>query len=186
MADGHAGVGGPMWLEPMPVPLRQRALESLDVGDVAGFLGMADNVASLTLVYLNTRELQRRGLYEATLLEAFAAMRANNRGASSPLLDVMWYDADRSRLRAAGDPLQGDGPFTVYRGVAGHGAARRIQGFSWTSSLEMAGWFAARFRLPHPAVFTMTVDDADALAYRHRESEFIVRVESTGKCVSRV
>jgi hypothetical protein len=91
--------------------------------------------------------------------------------------------ADRAKFLAAGDELPGPGPFTVYRGVAGCGKARRIRGLSWTLSLQRAAWFANRFRLADPAVYRLTADDAQVLAYlntRYRnEEELLILVGET-------
>jgi hypothetical protein len=89
----------------------------------------------------------------------------------------MFRVADRARLRAAGDPLP-EPPFTLYRGVAGRGPARRVRGFSWTASRERGPWFADRFTslLHDPAVYTITVGEESILAYvnERQEEEFIV------------
>jgi hypothetical protein len=47
------------------------------------------------------------------LLEAFMGIRTNNH--RFPLVDLrdMFARADRERLRRAGDPLPGPGPFTL-------------------------------------------------------------------------
>ena len=99
--------------------------------------------------------------------------------------------ADSERLRACGDPLPGHGPFTIFRGVAGRGSARRVRGLSWTGSQERAEWFAQRLAriLPNPAVFKVTVSEADVIAYVHSgkqgrgEEEFIVLLPQSSRPV---
>jgi hypothetical protein len=75
--------------------------------------------------------------------------------------------ADRAKLLAAGEPLPGAAPFTLYRGVAGNTSARRVRGIgiSWTGNLETAVWFANRFKLAKPAVHKAEVEAAQVLAY---------------------
>src|SRR6266511_1909234 len=117
--------------------LRGMAAEAIAAGDVTGFLCRADNMRGLDLVTDNLRVLKSRGIYEEALLHAFSMPRTNN--ASFPLdylRALFLHLADRDRLRAAGDPLPGPGPFTLYRGVSGRGAARRIRGLSWTADLD--------------------------------------------------
>jgi hypothetical protein len=67
------------------------------------------------------------------------------------------------------------GRLTVYRGVAGRGAARRIAGRSWTDDLDAACWFAIRFDLQSPAVYTgeLAAHDVWAFVTDRSEREFI-------------
>lgn len=160
-----------MWLEPIPVDLRDVAMADLDAGDVELFLFRANNEASLSLVYRNQAALRARGLYERALLNAFVATRTNNRRWPLDTLASLFVVADVERLRAAGDPLPGPGPFTVYRGVAGRGRARRVRGISWTLSLEKARWFANRFGYSDPAVFQVTINMESVLAYINTRGE---------------
>lgn len=87
------------------------------------------------------------------------------------------HRADRKALRAAGDPLPGPGPFTVYRGVSGEEPEeRRIRGLSWTASKDRAREFAERFDGPDPAVYEAVIKARHVLAYINweKEEEFIV------------
>jgi hypothetical protein len=89
----------------------------------------------------------------------------------------MFTRADRTKLRAAGDPLPGAGPFTVYRGVAGRGPARRVRGLSWTDDVEKAAWFAQRLPgLSDPAIYRVIVEGNEVFAcnFGRGEREFIV------------
>ncbi len=51
--------------------------------------------------------------------------------------------------------------FTVYRGVRGRG---KVQGLSWTLSMEQARWFADRFE-PTGKVYRARIKKEDVLAY---------------------
>ena len=170
--------------------LRKKAVTSLDEGDPDGFLICArnGNQDHLNIVWQNRDELQRRDLYEKTLLSAFIATRTNNHQCALDTLNLLFEIADRERLLAAGDPLPGPGPFTLYRGVAGRTRARRIRGLSWTGSLERAKWFAERgenLGLADPAVFKVTVNADAVLAYSNErnEQEFIVLLPESARPV---
>jgi hypothetical protein len=167
-----------LYLDPIPDGLRPDAVCAFYEGDVR-FLYKADNTRGLELVYGNMSALKVRGFYERALLEAFIGTRTNN--SRWPLADLhyLFEQCDRTRLLAAGDPLPDGERFTIYRGVAGRGPARRIGGLSWTDDLERARWFANRFAGLHdPAVYVLEVARADVLAYTHqggrKEQEFIV------------
>jgi hypothetical protein len=176
-----------LWLDPIPEGLRARATKSFEEGDALGFLCKATNEKGLDLVWWNRVAMIKRGIFEAALLVAFCGTRTNNHGWPEVSLKTMFDLADRTRLRAAGGPLPGPGPFTLYRGVAGRGRARRVRSFSWTSDFERAAWFARRFApLFHdPAVYRATVYEDDVLAYANErnEQEFIVLLPSSVKPV---
>jgi hypothetical protein len=182
-----------LWLEPIPPAFRQEAVEALDRGDWFGFLIKAEsNQYHLDLVVHNVLALRERGLYEPALLGALRSTRTNNHHCSLDTLRWLLYLADRDRLRQAGALLPGAGPFTLYRGVAGRGAARRIRGVSWTLSFETAKWFAMRFAMLLPwatqlAVFQIVIDAKAVLAYvtDRSEEEFLVLLRPDDK-VTRV
>jgi hypothetical protein len=165
-----------LWLEPIPHILREDARAALESGDVIGFMCKVSNEHSLELVYFNHKFLIQMGLYEVALVHTFIATRTNNFRWPLHELRFMFATADRPRLRAAGEPLPGPGPFTIFRGVSGTGAARRVRRISWTTSEERARWFALRHNLPNPDVFRATVHEADVLTYTNgrSEQEFIV------------
>jgi hypothetical protein len=173
------------WLDPIPEPLRDGAVAAAESGDMIGFLITASNECGLELVFWNTERLQRLGVYERALLDAFSSTRTNNSGFGLGNLRRMFERADRSRLREAGDALPASGPFMLYRGVAGRGRARYARGLSWTASLADAKWFAVRYAvdfpspfafLENPAVYRTIVDADDVLACVNdrKEQEFIV------------
>ena len=164
---------------------QERAQAALQAGDAGGLLLLESNERGLELVNLNRHALQSRDIYEGCLVVALTATRTNNHRAY-PLIRKLLTHADRKRLRAAGDPIPTPGPFTIYRGVAGKGAARRVRGYSWTTDLERAQWFANRaalFGLADPAVMRATVPTRHVLfcSNERGEAEFFVDLPATVK-----
>ena len=170
--------GTDLWLDLIPLNLRDKARESLKDGDWEGFFICASNTDFLFLLFKNVQAFKNLSIYEPALLHALTITRTNNSECPTSSLRTMIAIADLSRLRAAGDPLLSPGPFTVYRGVAGRGRQRRVYGLSWTSSVHVAAWFAHRsgLLLPDPSVFQLTVDERQVLAYNNsrEEQEFLV------------
>jgi len=175
--------GTKLYLDPIPLDLRDKARESLKGGNWQGFFLSASNTDSLFLLFKNVQAFKNQSIYEPALLHALTITRTNNSDCPTSFLRSMIAIADLSRLRAAGAPLPGPGPFTVYRGVAGRGRQRRVRGLSWTSSVHVAARFTRRsglFGLPDPAVFQLTVDERHVLAYFNGrgEQEFLVSYDS--------
>ncbi len=164
----------------IPTVLRDRAVDALARRDAVGFLELASNTSSLDLVWRNWELLKSLGIFEKALLRAVTASRTNKVSFPSEALDLLCRFADPSRLRETGDPLPGPGPFTLYRGVAGRGRARRVRGLSWTRSVSVAAWFVHRVvpALQDPAVFCAIVPKRYVLAYTdgREEEEFLVRL----------
>lgn len=169
-------------LSMLPVEDREAPYLAFVEGDGKAFAGWAyasGSRAMMLIVERNIKPLKEKGIYEAALLEAIIGCKINHRGTPPTTISAMLAMADRDRLRAAGDPLPGTGPFTLYRGVAGRGPARRVRGLSWTGNLGVACWFAKRFadlaNDAKPAVFTATVTADQVYAYTNcrEEQEFI-------------
>lgn len=79
---------------------------------------------------------------------------------------------------AAGDPIEMpashpgyDNRLRVYRGVSGAGKQRRVDGLSWTTELACACWFALRYDLPDPAVYTARVSIDEVFFNEDRSME---------------
>lgn len=175
-----------LWLDPIPPVLRDMAISDFAARDAGGFLSKASNEHGLDLVMRNMAALKEQAMYEHALLIAFIGTRTNNKMWPLDWLRYLFELADRSRLLAAGDPLPEGDYFTIYRGVAGRGPARRVKGLSWTADKDRAEWFAdraARWQLHDPAVYTATVSRADVWAYvnEREEEEFIVLLSPDAK-----
>ncbi len=151
------------------------AKQRIQENDLLGVMAFMPNTRRLAFVVDNHPLLKERGLYEEALLDAYIATRINFSQWSWDLIKYLFEIADRKRLLSLGDPLPGDGPFTVYRGISGKGAARRIRGISWTGDLEKAIWFAKRFSLEKPTVFKAIISKDLVFVYTNdrKESEFL-------------
>lgn len=157
--------------------LAQHALCELQDGD-PGFLVCFSSGAALHVVFDLLPLLKHHKIYEQCLMSAYVGARINHARVPADIVSFLFGQANKNTLRQAGDPLPGPGPFVLYRGVSGHGRARRIRGFSWTDSLEKAQWFAWRFNLANPCVYTIEAPEDWVLAYidDRQEREFIVEL----------
>lgn len=162
----------------LPYGLTDKQIEALNRGDVDGLLKEFGNDSrSLLFVINNMAALKRRGVYEKALARAWINVEGNHHHVPLRTIGAAFEAADRQKLLAAGDSLPpGRGVFTVYRGVAGKGHARRIRGLSWTTSLPTACWFALRLHLADPAIFASWVNWYEILWHKSgTEDEFLFR-----------
>jgi hypothetical protein len=155
---------------------RIRAREAIEEGDIDQALCWCDNMNKIYFVLDNTQPLKFSGWYERAVVEALIGPKVNLHHIPLVALHYMLICADRTALMAAGDPVPDGESFTLYRGVSGKGAARRLRGISWTSSYDKAKWFASRFcDLEKPSVFMATVP-RDAVCFcsnERNENEFV-------------
>jgi hypothetical protein len=137
---------------------------------------------ALSLVWRNRGLLLQLGVFEQALFNAYTGGNFTQRQWPYLALQRLFALADRDRLRAAGDPLPGPGPYTLYRGVAGLPRHRRVRGYSWTASFEKAQWFANRFAAlaSDPQVYRLEVPERTVLAYSNerQEEEFLVKLHA--------
>lgn len=156
------------------------ALDALCKRDAMTFVLLVWSFLPLSSVYWNHELLKSLDIFETALFVAWSVPDLNNYAIPLSQLNLLLRLADPRRLREAGDPIPGPGPFTLYRGVAGYGRARRERGFSWTLSLRVAAWFASRLvpTLPDPVVLRAVVPMRSVLAYTNarNEDEFLVRL----------
>src|SRR5207249_9841255 len=164
----------------VPPPVLGQAGRAFAERDAQGFVWSVGSQAELQLVLDNLFPLRAAGIYEAALLEALTGTRMNHAHWPLALLHFMLRCADPTRFRAAGDPLPGQAPFRLYRGVAGDAGRRKIRGLHWTATATTAAWFATRFtctgHLRDPAVYVVDVPASAVLAYvndRH-EDDYLV------------
>lgn len=155
-----------LWLEWVPQERRPRARDAFEAGDPVGFLEAAIPRLQADLFFNNIPRLRDRGIYEGALLHVFltACRYAPDRvGDLTPLV----RRADRDRMRAAGDPLPGPGPFTIFQSAASLGKL----GLCWTGSEQRTRRLSTVERL---AVWRGEVTAADVLAYVEATETFIV------------
>jgi hypothetical protein len=166
-----------------PDPLLKDAEDAAACGDVDMLLCLLDNTSELAFVSDNIAWLKSLGKYEKALLNAYIDTRTNYSRWQLSVLKLLFNMADRPTLLAAGDPLPGNEPFTVFRGVAGRGSKRRLRGISWTADREKAIWFAKRFvemGLVQPAVYQAVIPIANVYAYHNgrNEQEFLCDIDN--------
>ncbi len=147
-------------LSVVPEFLRDQAQEDFEKRDALGLMRVVERNVRLWLVEDNIRQLQATGMYEAALLEALTDCTYSR----TPLAHLLGLlsKADPQRLRAAGDPLPGPGPFRLVSWSLRRGRMRRVRGLHWTTNPAMAAWFAMRYVPVDPAVYV--VDDVSASA----------------------
>jgi hypothetical protein len=165
-------------------PILQKKMEDCWINDdPIGCLVAISNMEYLRFLFEHMEPLKEKGFYEEVLLTALIAPSINLSGVPLYFLKSFLEWADKEKLRGYGDPLPGNGPFTLYRGVAGKGAARRKRGISWTASLEKAKWFANRFYLEKPMVYESVIDLDQVYAYSNgrNEQEFICLIPDNHK-----
>ena len=166
-----------LWLDPIPLGSQDEARACFAERDVSGFLFCAHNSDGMDLVLENAAELKRMGMYEEALVAAFTGCTVNHSEMPLRIIRIMFRAADRAKLRGL-YPLEGTGPFTLYRGVSGKGAARRVRGVSWTDDLDKAKWWANRLSIlyEHPAVHEVVVPAKHILLFTNErnEREYIV------------
>jgi hypothetical protein len=171
----------PGWMDLSPFKmLATEALEDLRARDASRYLGRASNEKSIDIVWRNRGILTSLGIFEVALVRAITGTRTNNHR-DYPSLAKLIGRADRKMLRAAGDPLPGRGPWRLYRGVAGRGAARTVRGYFWTRHRGRAEWFANRdASLAHPEVVQTEVNTRQVLFYSNErnEDEFVLKLGS--------
>lgn len=169
-------------LSMVPSALREHALDAYDAGNAMGILITMSNAGGLAFVCDNSRALRAKGIYEEALVYAYTGVRTNWSSWSLETIHMMFILADRAKLLAAGSPLPPGEQFTLYRGVAGVGRARRCSGMSWTNDRDRARWFATRLsHLPGPAVHETIVSASEIYCYYtgRDENDFIVRAQRT-------
>lgn len=129
----------------------------------------------LTHVQANTYALRKRGIFEEAFCAAIRDSRGEDRILPDSKLKQILEECDRPKLFAAGDQLPKQPPLVVYRGVSGSGASRRIDGLTWTPSLNIACCCAVPdWRLDNPCVYKATVQLAEIYFYNNERREMEV------------
>jgi hypothetical protein len=174
-----------MSLNLVPPVLHDRLYQALATHDADTLLTLLPRAHALDFLQFNTEQLGRAGIFEKVLLAAYAGARDI---LYSPVSDRelarLLDKANRLLLRAAGNPLPGRGPFTLYRGVDYRGPHRLVRGFSWTPSFEEAQRLAGRDDFDgDPSVYRVEAEDAWVLACLDQggQHEFLLKLPATAK-----
>jgi hypothetical protein len=159
--------------------LLEYAQEAWRKGDVEHVMCYMPSTRRLAFVADNIPPLTSAGKYEEALFSAYITTGVNFSNWGPDVLTYMFDKADPVKMRSLGSSIPDLEMFTLYRGLAGRGRKRRVNGFSWTESPNIAAWFACRYaELPDPAVFRVTVK-RDQILFRcdeRNEKEFVLRL----------
>jgi hypothetical protein len=158
------------------------AMAAFDARDGAAFASAGQGAAAtLTTLLDNWKLLELRGMCESALTEAvFSGGRSNPKWGMG-VLEKLFASLNRKKLLTCGDPLPEAQTFVLYRGVSGTGQQRQIRGLCWTSSFDVACWFADRSRdFGDPGVYSAVISRNDVYVYsrRHGREDFLVRPRS--------
>lgn len=126
--------------------------------------------AMLELVAVNRKLLKVRDIYEATIVSAVSGCKTNHRHSGIDSLALLLI-ADKTKLRAASDPLPGDGPFTIFRGTSRDEAASKECGISWTLSRDVACKFACAWHGENGVVLRSEVAESEVFFFTDQRSE---------------
>jgi hypothetical protein len=164
------------WKELIDSSLHKQAQSALDNCDFFEFLIKASNEVSLPLLATVVNKALACGELESAFINAFTRTRTNNHS-HSQTIECLLQRIDPIKLKSVGDKIPSQDEFRLYRGVSGNDSSRTINGYSWTSNLELAHWFAMRYsELGNPSIFTTTVcEDAVLFCPNERdEHEFVL------------
>ena len=156
---------------------REFAIEAFANRDAEGFTIAAYSTGgTLAIVVDNAGLLMQLGMYEAALVYGYTGCKWSHCLWDMDVIQDLFDWGDREELRAVGSPLPGPGPFTLYRGVSREGRERQVDGMSWTSSLDVACFFALVWN-HDPAVYQATVQADEVYCHYlgRNEEEFICR-----------
>lgn len=142
---------------------KEQALEYWKKGDIYGVI-FSLRGREMAFVFDNLELLKEKGKYEEALFYAYTDVKMNYSHWSIQTLKYLFSKADIQKMRKVGDFIPNKKTFTLYRGVSGKGNKRRVNGFSWTESPNIAAWYANWFERHDPAVFTVTVPNSCVMA----------------------
>ena len=148
-------------LKGIPPPLWQQARRHANAGEVGGFFGSTDSGTSMYLLTRNWSWFKRRELHVKALLFAWSNQKVAYQW--EPAMRYHLLECDRADLFNCSDPFPEGESYTLYRGVQRKSDPR---GISWTTSLEVARWFATRMG-GNGTVHTATVKRKDVYAHIH-------------------
>lgn len=157
---------------------KEEVAADLQAGSLTEWFVWQNNGEKTYAVLDHLPELAAMGLVETAIVEGFTDGKCGHPNIAPDYWEELLSMCDREKLRSATDPMPGPGPFVVYRGAAGPRGSRHARGLSWTSNLDLACWFARRWKqLNDPAVYTATIESDEVYFFTEgrNESEFVVR-----------
>lgn len=166
------------------VPELQKDLEEAWINDdLEGCLVAMSNMEYMPFLISHLEPLIKNGFYEEILFDALTMPSINLHHVPFQTLRNLLSIANKEKLRSMGDPIPGNGPFVLYRGVSGIGAKRRTRGLSWTLDLDKAKWFSTRLKLEKPMVYEAVISIDQVYAYDNgrEEQEFICLINGDHK-----
>ena len=148
-----------------PEIAEERAIDAIRNMDAIKFLALAPPEHRLTILYQNQDIIGRCNIMEDAFARAAFYYRVGN-SQDHAILGSLIPRLNRVRLKKLSSSLPGVGPWTIYRGVAGKGRARRERGYSWTLDHERAQYFAGRSAdLDSPSILRAVVQEKHILFY---------------------
>ncbi len=147
----------------------------------AEVLSFVDKHKAIDYVLRNRALLHRLGWLEQFLIPVFTSHNIDIDSTDPyPKLEQLFPLCNRSALMDAGDSApvgyqDPDQEFTLHRGV--YATNSKIEhGYSWTSSVEVAQWFAD-WDDQTGIIISGRFSLGDVLFYKHREEEFVIDVK---------
>jgi hypothetical protein len=160
-----------IWEDLIDNSLHELAKKSLNKNDFLGFLLLADNEFSLPLLDCISQKAKRAGQLEAAFIHAFTATRTDNHK-NFEIIKKLLKKVNLVTLQKAGDEIPKMENFQLYRGAA----SDFKNGFSWTSSIEIARRFASRHVNLDSNIYVANVKHHQIIFYSNdrNEREFVL------------
>ncbi len=133
------------------------------------------NGSMMNLVLANDIVLLLHGMYESAVIAAYTGCKLDYRSWPLASLERMFQKGNRKTYAALGTLIPEKA--IVYRGLYRQGAERQVRGFSWTTSLDVACWYALRGLCanPQPAIYQTTVRAEQIIcSYDQRKEKEII------------
>lgn len=161
----------------------ERIKDSWAKGDVGGVLSSMDSHMYFDFIFDNIIAIRCCGLIKEFVSYAYVGTKNNLSSYPLNLFRHLFSFCNKDALRKLNDPFEVKPFYDLYRGVSGKGRARRLRGYSWTSSLDTAKFFSIRMNLANPSVFTTRVKYDDIYFYTNNreENEFVCHIPPDAK-----
>ena len=181
------------WWSPADVPDFLQELERRDVENALTWFGHDGGDALLHFLQGNEERAKALGIFEELLLGGFTWLLKGPVACGFTAQEIadLFRSADRTRLREVGTALPEEEPYEIFRGLDAAWPDLRLEGPSWTTSIEVALQFACvpvgGEKGSTPVLARALVSHVDVMcANSHRgESEIIAYVPKDRICGSR-